>query len=51
MMKLVDEDIGRIIDLLKELDIDENTFVLITSDNGPHYEEGTSLLFLTAMAH
>ena len=29
MMKLVDEDIGRIIDLLKELDIDENTFVLI----------------------
>jgi len=40
MMTLVDEDIGRILQLLKELDIDENTFVLLTSDNGPHVEGG-----------
>jgi arylsulfatase A len=40
MMTLADEDIGKILDLLKELKIDENTFVLLTSDNGPHYEGG-----------
>lgn len=40
MMTLADEDIGRILDLLKELKIDKNTFVLLTSDNGPHYEGG-----------
>ena len=45
MMTLVDEDIGRILQLLKELDIDENTFVLLTSDNGPHLEGGHKAKF------
>ena len=40
MMTLADEDIGKILDLLEDLKIDENTFVLLTSDNGPHYEGG-----------
>lgn len=30
----LDSDVGRILSLLKELDIDENTIVLFTSDNG-----------------
>lgn len=40
MMTHVDEDIGRLLDLLKELQIDEKTLVLFTSDNGPHMEGG-----------
>jgi len=35
MITLMDHDIGMIIDLLKKLDIDENTLVIFTSDNGP----------------
>lgn len=36
----MDRDIGRLLDLLDDLDIDENTIVLFTSDNGPHSEGG-----------
>lgn len=40
MMTKLDEDVGRLLDLLVELDIDENTIVMLTSDNGPHLEGG-----------
>ena len=40
MMTILDRDVGRILDLLKELGIDENTLVIFTSDNGPHKEGG-----------
>ncbi len=40
MMVHMDEDVGRILDLLEELKIDENTLVIFTSDNGPHKEGG-----------
>lgn len=40
MMKHVDENVGRIIDLLEELKIADNTLVILTSDNGPHKEGG-----------
>ncbi len=40
MMKLVDDDIGELLDLLDELKIDENTLILFSSDNGPHKEGG-----------
>lgn len=40
MMTHVDEGVGQLLDLLKELRIDENTLVLFTSDNGPHLEGG-----------
>ncbi|MFP6899488.1 MAG: sulfatase-like hydrolase/transferase, partial [Opitutales bacterium] len=40
MMTLLDEDVGRILDLLKELGIAEDTLVIFTSDNGPHKEGG-----------
>ena len=40
MMEHMDEDVGRILDLLEELKIDDNTLVIFTSDNGPHKEGG-----------
>ncbi len=38
MITRMDADVGRLLDLLKELSIDENTLVFFTSDNGPHDE-------------
>jgi arylsulfatase A-like enzyme len=40
MMTKLDEDIGRLLDLLRELGIERNTIVIFTSDNGPHREGG-----------
>jgi len=40
MISRMDGDVGRLLALLKELGIDENTLVLFTSDNGPHQEGG-----------
>ncbi len=40
MISRLDRDVGRILDLLVELGIDDNTLVLFTSDNGPHDEGG-----------
>jgi len=38
MITRMDSDVGRLLELLKELKIDENTLVVFTSDNGPHHE-------------
>ncbi len=40
MLRNLDRDTGRILDLLKELGIANDTLVLFTSDNGPHQEGG-----------
>jgi len=40
MVTLLDEHVGQILALLKELGIDDNTIVSFTSDNGPHMEGG-----------
>ena len=40
MIRNIDRDTGRILDLLKELKIARNTLVIFTSDNGPHQEGG-----------
>lgn len=40
MITRMDSDIGKLLDLLKELKIDEKTVVFFTSDNGPHDEGG-----------
>jgi len=45
MIARLDRDTGRILDLLSELGIDENTIVFFTSDNGPHKEGGADPAF------
>jgi arylsulfatase A-like enzyme len=40
MITRMDADIGKIMELLKELGIEENTVVFFSSDNGPHREGG-----------
>lgn len=45
MIERLDRDIGAIMAKLKALDIDENTLVLFTSDNGPHKEGGATVEF------
>ncbi|WP_282160601.1 arylsulfatase [Ulvibacterium marinum] len=42
MISLLDADVGRILDKLKDLKIDRNTLVIFTSDNGPHKEGGVN---------
>ena len=34
-----DGHVGQMLDLLEELNVDDNTIVLYTADNGPHYNE------------
>ncbi len=41
MITRMDREIGRIMELLEELDISDNTLVLFTSDNGPTFNGGT----------
>jgi arylsulfatase len=38
MVTRMDRDVGRILDLLAELGLDEDTLVVFTSDNGPTYD-------------
>jgi arylsulfatase A-like enzyme len=38
MITRMDASVGKVLDLLKELKIDDNTLVLFSSDNGPHTE-------------
>ena len=43
MITRMDGDIGRLLDLLKALGIDDETLVFFTSDNGPHDEANHNL--------
>ena len=45
MMTLLDRQVADLIDLLGELGIDDNTLVILTSDNGPHQEGGHNPAF------
>jgi arylsulfatase A len=40
MMDRLDDSVGRILSLLKEMDLDDRTLTLFSSDNGPHREGG-----------
>jgi uncharacterized sulfatase len=48
MITRMDGDVGKILNLLKKLDIDEDTLVIFTSDNGPHKEGGTNPKFFNS---
>lgn len=45
MITKIDSDVGKIIALLKELELDDNTLVIFSSDNGPSFEGGADLEF------
>ena len=45
MMEILDNEVGRILQTLKELGVDENTLVIFTSDNGTHIEGGHDPVF------
>jgi len=45
MVTRMDKDVGRMMALLKELGLDENTLVIFTSDNGPTYAGGADSTF------
>ena len=45
MVTHLDSDVGKILALLKELELDENTIVFFSSDNGPHGEGGADPKF------
>ena len=40
MVTRLDADVGKLLKRLKDLDLDENTLVIFSSDNGPHKEGG-----------
>ena len=40
MMTKLDDDVGRLLALLEELKIADDTLVMLSSDNGPHHEGG-----------
>ncbi len=40
MIRRVDDAVGDILQLLRDLGLDANTLVIFTSDNGPHNEDG-----------
>lgn len=48
MITLLDSDTGRIMDELKELGLDDDTLVILTSDNGPHREGGADPEFFNS---
>lgn len=45
MVSRLDQDVGRMLKLLKELELDNDTIVFFTSDNGPHQEGGHRMEF------
>jgi len=50
MVTRMDREIGRILDLLEELGLTEDTLVLFTSDNGPTFNGGTDSTFFDSAA-
>ncbi len=45
MVTQMDKDVGRIMSLLKDLALDDNTLVIFTSDNGPTFNGGSDSAF------
>ncbi len=45
MITRLDSDVGKLLDKLKELKLDNNTVIFFSSDNGPHQEGGVDPKF------
>lgn len=45
MVSKLDQDVGRVIDLVQSLGLDNDTYIFFTSDNGPHKEGGADPVF------
>jgi arylsulfatase A-like enzyme len=52
MITRMDRDVGRLLDLLRDLDLERRTLVIFTSDNGPLYDRagGTDAEFFNSAA-
>ena len=52
MITRLDREVGRVLNLVKELGLDDNTIFVFTSDNGPLYDElgGTDTEFFNSAA-
>ncbi len=52
MVTRLDREVGRLLDLVKELGLDESTIIVFTSDNGPLYDKlgGTDTDFFNSAA-
>jgi arylsulfatase A-like enzyme len=48
MITRMDSDVGRLLDKLKALSLDNRTIVFFSSDNGPHHEGGVDPKFFRA---
>ncbi|NEU08475.1 arylsulfatase [Flavihumibacter sp. R14] len=48
MVSKLDQDVGRVLDLVKQLSIEDNTYIFFTSDNGPHKEGGADPAFFNS---
>jgi arylsulfatase A-like enzyme len=48
MISRLDRDLGRVIETLKKLAIDDNTLIIFSSDNGPHREGGADPEFFNS---
>ena len=48
MIDYIDKDVGRILSVLNELNIEDNTIVMFSSDNGPHQEGGHKMEFFNS---
>jgi len=48
MVKLLDDQVGELVNKVKELGIEDNTIFVFTSDNGPHREGGNDYKFFNS---
>jgi arylsulfatase len=48
MVTRMDKQIGRVMDLVKELALDDNTVIMFSSDNGPTFNGGTDSAFFAS---
>ncbi len=48
MITRMDRDIGRILERIRELNLEKDTFIMFSSDNGPTYNGGTDAKFFNS---